>query len=293
MKVFISWSGKLSQEIAREIYEWLPMVIQSIIPYMSSESIEKGSRWGASVSNELENAKSGILIMTPDNINSTWLHFEAGALAKTISETRIAPVLFGIKPSDVHAPLSQFQVTVFEKDDFWKLIRSINESLSEEALQEQHLKRMFDALWDGFEQKIKPILDKSKIINKDKPKQERDSSEILEEILTHSRQSTQILLSSDRADQVNYLRQIYSMLDQIISPKNRLSSDAFLFISRRWSALYEELEKFLNSGLLLGHDQVSIRQSLEKFNSTILEISRDLEIITVERHSRARKSVFD
>lgn len=289
MKVFISWSGKLSQEIAKEIFEWLPMVIQSINPYMSSESIEKGTRWGASVADELENAKSGILVMTPDNINSTWLHFEAGALAKTIDETRIAPVLFDLKPSDIHAPISQFQVTVFERDEFWKLVRSINESLSEEALQEHHLRKMFEALWSGLEEKIMPILEKSKKSTKEKPRNEKDSSEILEEILTHARQSTQILISGERSEQIGYLKQIYSMLDHILSAKNRLNSDAILYITQRWSILYEELGRFLNNGSLLSQEQISIRQNLEKFNSTILEISRDADIVMMESRMRTRR----
>ena len=37
MKVFISWSGNISLKVAQIFREWLPSVIQSIEPYVSSE----------------------------------------------------------------------------------------------------------------------------------------------------------------------------------------------------------------------------------------------------------------
>lgn len=168
--------------------------------------------------------------------------------------------------------------------------------LAEESLQEQHLRKMFDALWGGLEQKINPILEKSKRSTKEKPKQERESSEILEDILTHSRQSTQILIGGDRSEQINYIKQIHFMLEQMLSSRVRVNSDAVLYIAKRWIMLYDELGKFLNGGLLIGPEQASIRQNLEKFNSTILDISRDHEntiIGAMDRYPRTRKGVFD
>ena len=42
MRVFVSWSGDVSHRVAIAFKEWLPLVIQSIDPYVSSEDNRKG-----------------------------------------------------------------------------------------------------------------------------------------------------------------------------------------------------------------------------------------------------------
>src|SRR5579863_2718491 len=113
MKVFLSWSGELSHKIAIEMRDWLPFVIQSVEPYVSSEDIDKGTRWSIDIAKELENSSFGILCVTPQNLDAPWLNFEAGALSKAFNTASVSPFLFGLKPSDLKkSPLLQFQSTL-------------------------------------------------------------------------------------------------------------------------------------------------------------------------------------
>ena len=77
MKVFISWSGEKSNKIANILREWIPCVIQSIKPYVSSKDIDKGARWSTDIAKELEDSHFGIICITKSNINAPWINIEA------------------------------------------------------------------------------------------------------------------------------------------------------------------------------------------------------------------------
>lgn len=47
-KVFISWSGPLTQKIAAELNGWIPKMLQSVQTYFTPDDIEKGAHWSKS-----------------------------------------------------------------------------------------------------------------------------------------------------------------------------------------------------------------------------------------------------
>lgn len=157
MKVFISWSKAQSHQVALAFKEWLPSIIQTIEPYVSSEDTDKGSRWNSEIVKELEQSSYGILCVTKENMAEPWLLFEAGALSNKISQAYVCPFLFDIKPSQVKGPLEQFQSTVFEKEDVRKLVSAINKASGEASLREELLNKTFDKWWPDFETKINAL----------------------------------------------------------------------------------------------------------------------------------------
>lgn len=154
--VFISWSGKLSKQIAQNLKVWLMDVIQQVEPFFSEEDIEKGSLGVSTIMDQLRKSEISIVILTQENIHSEWLLFETGCI-----KGQGAPacgILFGLRKEELNGPLQQIQQTHFEKEDFFLLMETINKHCKSPMNREQ-LKRIFDIYWTNLENQIKPILD--------------------------------------------------------------------------------------------------------------------------------------
>ena len=186
MKIFISWSGKLSQELGNALKEWIPDVLQAVHPYFTPEDIQKGERWSSEIAKELEESMFGIFCVTSENLNSGWMHFEAGAISKSKDDAQVCPILFNLRPTDLTGPLQQFQATVFSEEEMLKLMRAINAKLGDQALTDARLERQFSRWWPELEKQINSILEQQ-IAPSEKPA--RSNRELLEEILTIVRES--------------------------------------------------------------------------------------------------------
>lgn len=181
MKVFISWSGERSQALAQALRDWLPMVLHYAEPWLSHSDIEAGDRWANVVAKELETTKFGIICITRENIASPWILFEAGALAKSMQEGRVIPLLLDIEFKDIAGPLAQFQAKKVEKAGLSDVVTSIN-SFSDAKLTETRLILQFDTLWPALEAKV------NEIPKTPAPaKQNRPQHEILEELVSSVR----------------------------------------------------------------------------------------------------------
>jgi hypothetical protein len=63
-----------------------------------------------------------------------------------------------VTPLEMDLPLSAFQATLFQKDDVYKLIKSIYLSLDKQLLNEQELERQFNRCWPDIESQLKILL---------------------------------------------------------------------------------------------------------------------------------------
>ncbi len=96
MKIFITWSGELSHNIALLLRKWIPNVIQSAEPFISSEDFEKGAFWSGELIKKFTDCKFSLICVSKENIDSRWLNFEAGAMLKTLKEKKnLSPLLIG------------------------------------------------------------------------------------------------------------------------------------------------------------------------------------------------------
>jgi hypothetical protein len=159
MRVFVSWSGDLSHEVAKALKDWLEVVIQDVDVFLSSTDIEKGTQWFTKLSEVLEESDFGILCLTPENLSAPWILYEAGAVSKRFAGAHVTPLLIGVKTKDLSGPLAQFNATGLDRDELSKLCAAINDRLGDEKLSESKLGKAFDTAWPSLEKAMKTAVE--------------------------------------------------------------------------------------------------------------------------------------
>ncbi len=237
MKIFISWSGNKSKNVATYLKSWIEQIIQAADPWISVD-IDKGKKWNGEIINELAESRVGIICLTRDNLNSPWILFEAGALSKA-SDSYVCTFLVDITPTDLTGPLSIFQATKFNKEDIFKLLTSINNNVKlsgGKSLTNENLKSLFKVFYPQLEEDIKKIISASETETKEEIRTDR---ELLEEAV--------------------------QLLRKSISPKeNTLEKEA-----KKLLDFYAE--KFANAKSLSDYFEVGKPENVDEFMSYIKE----------------------
>lgn len=149
VRIFASWSGDESRQIAELFKAWIPSVIQDAEVYVSSQDIGKGERWQASVSNSLAEIDFGVIIVTKTNVNAPWILFEAGALSKSVKGI-VVPLLCGVENFEAaKSPLTQFQYARVVEEEMRDLVLQINTYLAK-PLDQARVERAFAKWWPDF-----------------------------------------------------------------------------------------------------------------------------------------------
>jgi hypothetical protein len=124
MKLFICWSGVRGQALAGVMAKRLPEIIEGVQPFVST-GIAKGRLWFLEVGEHLRSASAGLICLTRESLGSSWIHYEAGVLARAVSEReeaqaapgRIFTYLLDVDPTEVVGPLSAYQSSVATRED--------------------------------------------------------------------------------------------------------------------------------------------------------------------------------
>lgn len=190
MSVFLSWSGPRSLEYAVLINDWLPSVVPDV-PIFFSRDIEAGRRGYDEIEGALSDCTYGICCLTPDNLESTWLHFEAGAMSNALAQRTglkkppVVPLLFdGLTDDLIKPPLGLFQMRTNTQQDLLDLALAVNESRLAKNTPER-VRQFFDKFWPDYEVRANAIAAKPTTAL---PK--RDVMDIVQEILEIVRSSS-------------------------------------------------------------------------------------------------------
>src|SRR5262245_28890295 len=113
-RIFVSWSGDRSRKAALGLKSLVEDVLGDSLEVFISADLDPGVGWVQQLGKELEGSDFGILCPTADNVESPWLLFEAGAIAKNFGSARVVPYL--IDAINLNSPLSQFQHVRADED---------------------------------------------------------------------------------------------------------------------------------------------------------------------------------
>ena len=143
----VLWSGESSGKGALALSRFLKLTLNACDPWMSAQSIDLGSFWHEELWKALRTAKIGIICLTPENVNSKWIHFEAGVVAKTFGRVFTCPYLVNLHPAQVEGPLQHLQSISPDKEGTFRLVQEINKRLRIGRLESDILFDSFTAHW--------------------------------------------------------------------------------------------------------------------------------------------------
>jgi hypothetical protein len=154
VSIFICWSGQRSKCLAKAVQELLRdcLALKPEQVFVSDE-LEKGITWFDSIIKRVRKSNAGIVCLTAENLESPWLHFEAGALAShfwvvvsgseqtdttvpsTVSntESRVFTLLHNVNVAELKGPLSAYQATSTTKKDMDLLVNLLAKTLKNDA----------------------------------------------------------------------------------------------------------------------------------------------------------------
>lgn len=183
MRVFMSWSGERSRQVAELLKWWTRSVIQASRPWISTEDIDRGALWFSEINNGLNETAVGIVCLTKENKDRPWILFEAGALAKGLTNTRVCTFLVDLEPKDIKDPLAQFNHTFASEVEMRKLATTLNRGLGINALEPDVIVDACKAYWTDFKTRFDLIIaNTDDVIPAVIRPQEDIMSEILEQV---------------------------------------------------------------------------------------------------------------
>jgi hypothetical protein len=156
--LFIGWSGEVAQQCALLLEGWIKQLNHTIHPFCSDTGIEKGELARARIAEQLRVSDSGIVCVTRENQTAPWLNFEAGALSKAVSDSRVMPFLIDLREKELlSGPLKSFQATdSTDKEQVFRMVKTIN-GRCDSPVEAHNLRTHFDLYWGHLDAKLEKI----------------------------------------------------------------------------------------------------------------------------------------
>ena len=241
MKLFVSWSRPLSKQHALCFRDWIGKVFQSVEPFMSDQDISLGAKGIPAIEAELDQIDFGVIFVTSENRDAPWIHYEAGALSRTVElpEARVIPVLIDIEIADLGAsPLSGFQGCKASRDGVKRICNSINDALPK-RLGDSDLKETFETWWPKLEECWSKL---------DSYRSTETVAVTLDTLDDRLKELTKLVVSlrGSERDQTNMLLSVLLERENPSSSQNALSSLIYEDAKSDYSKIFEFRKRLLH-----------------------------------------------
>lgn len=274
--VFVSWSGN-SRGIAEALYEWLPSALHSARPWMSQHDIHKGRRFLEEIDNALTDCSAGIICITPENCQSVWVAFEAGALASRVARSKLViPVVSRMRPSDVPGPLGMFQAAELSNpEDMLRVVKSLHSLNSEDdRISDGRLEATFSGVWPDLDDRLPSLESEQTRTAAIQAPASKSDSQLLEEILDVSK-SVRILIE-DRVRATALSESLVPSADSTALDPGRYGSPLASGASLEGRAMYESFAEQMTSASEVWLSGVSLQTVVARyFESFLNSIKRE------------------
>jgi hypothetical protein len=241
LKVFISWSGEKAKDFALELRDWLPFVIQDLVPWVSDVDIDSGTMSMSDIHTQLSETQYGIICTTAENQAKPWINYEAGALWKSVldSKSNVVPLLIDLDRDAVTSPLRNFQSRVIShkgtrESEFRKLISSLN-SARTSPIAQHVLEESFLVQWPKMEAIIDRVANNNYAYKARMTPVERKLEDVHQTVLKIAE------------EQRVATRATTDSLDEVLDRKSTLAYGSF---SEQTAGLRAKLENIANNSLI-------------------------------------------
>ena len=280
-KIFLSWSGDISRQIAEIFYQYLPSYVDAEY-FLALRDNKLGEDWGERVKKELRETNIGIFFFTEQNLDAPWMIYEAGAIGK-LDGSRVFPLYFGVSRHH-DGPIKElhYQSASFNKSTYEKLIESLYELCNGgEIHYPAKWELLLDKLFNSMEKEIQNILSKAEAKKSDSTSFDLQRIEVknpTENLIQDNANSYLLNQGHDNQNLITFIDDVARSL--LIEPD---------FTIRTFAAVYGNFEKSIFDKSLPKHTKREYYLNLE-------QLRKDAEIAledNIKKYSEQDTSLPD
>jgi len=208
-------------------------------------------------------------------MDEPWILFEAGALARSLSEGYVVPVLLDVEEQDLSGPLAQFHAKKFDPAGMLSVVQTLNRVARQQVTSER-LNSLFEDTWPRLKSAIETIPE-SPIAKREV----RSQNEILEELVSTVRSMSARIIGSSTTE-----------ADGLNKAADEIKCAIRLFDKKSLRTLYENRLAMEDNPRDARSDQSSLDGLVQLMKETGMYRAETL-VWDATRHIWRRRRLFD